>query len=40
MHARAAILGGLTPKENREIPPLKYEYAYRLKLIGRRWRWC
>jgi tRNA-dihydrouridine synthase A len=21
----------LTPKENREIPPLKYEYAYRLK---------
>jgi tRNA-dihydrouridine synthase A len=31
VHARAAILGGLTPKENREIPPLKYEYAYRLK---------
>jgi len=31
VHARAAILGGLTPKENREIPPLKYPYAYRLK---------
>src|SRR5580700_2896176 len=31
VHARAAILGGLTPKENREIPPLKYDYAYRLK---------
>jgi tRNA-dihydrouridine synthase A len=31
VHARAALLGGLTPKENREIPPLKYEYAYRLK---------
>jgi tRNA-dihydrouridine synthase A len=31
VHARAAILGGLTPKENREIPPLKYQYAYRLK---------
>jgi tRNA-dihydrouridine synthase A len=31
VHARAAILGGLTPKENREIPPLKYHYAYRLK---------
>jgi tRNA-dihydrouridine synthase A len=31
VHARAAILGGLTPKENREIPPLKYGYVYRLK---------
>src|SRR5271156_3959494 len=31
VHARAAILGGLTPKENREIPPLKYEYVHRLK---------
>ena len=31
VHARAAILGGLTPKENREIPPLKYDYVYRLK---------
>jgi tRNA-dihydrouridine synthase A len=28
---RAAILGGLSPKENREIPPLKYDYVHRLK---------
>jgi tRNA-dihydrouridine synthase A len=32
VHARAAILGGLTPRENREIPPLKYHYVQRLKL--------
>jgi tRNA-dihydrouridine synthase A len=31
VHARSAILGGLTPKENREIPPLKYGYVHRLK---------
>ena len=31
VHARNAILQGLSPKENREIPPLKPEYAYRLK---------
>lgn len=31
VHARNAILQGLSPKENREIPPLRYEYAYRLK---------
>jgi tRNA-dihydrouridine synthase A len=31
VHARNAILKGLSPKENREIPPLKYEVAYRLK---------
>jgi tRNA-dihydrouridine synthase A len=31
VHARAAILGGLSPKENREIPPLKYQYVQRLK---------
>lgn len=31
VHARTAILKGLSPKENREIPPLKYESAYRLK---------
>ena len=31
VHARAAILAGLSPKENREIPPLKYDYVYRLK---------
>ncbi|WP_221795457.1 tRNA dihydrouridine(20/20a) synthase DusA [Oceanobacter mangrovi] len=31
VHARKAILQGLSPKENREIPPLKYDYVYRLK---------
>jgi tRNA-dihydrouridine synthase A len=31
VHARNAILEGLSPKENREIPPLKPEFAYRLK---------
>ena len=31
VHARNAILKGLSPKENREIPPLKYEYVQRLK---------
>lgn len=31
VHARNAILKGLTPKQNREIPPLKYATAYRLK---------
>ena len=30
-HARNAVLKGLSPKENREIPPLKYDYVYRLK---------
>ncbi len=31
VHARKAILKGLSPKENREIPPLKYETVYQLK---------
>jgi tRNA-dihydrouridine synthase A len=31
VHARNAILGGLSPKENREIPPLKYHFVHRLK---------
>ena len=31
IHARKAILSGLSPKENRSIPPLKYETVYRLK---------
>jgi tRNA-dihydrouridine synthase A len=31
VHARAAILGGLSPKENREIPPLRHAYVHRLK---------
>ena len=31
VHARNALLGKLSPKQNREIPPLNYEYVYRLK---------
>ncbi|UXJ54841.1 tRNA dihydrouridine(20/20a) synthase DusA [Pseudomonas citronellolis] len=32
VHARIAILEGLSPKENREVPPLRYEVAAQLKL--------
>ncbi len=31
VHARVAILKGLTPRQNRQIPPLKYENVYQLK---------
>ncbi|WP_246312440.1 tRNA dihydrouridine(20/20a) synthase DusA [Aquabacterium terrae] len=31
VHARNAWLKGLSPKENREIPPLRYEIVHRLK---------
>jgi tRNA-dihydrouridine synthase A len=31
VHARIAVLGGLSPKENRTIPPLRYPEVYRLK---------
>jgi tRNA-dihydrouridine synthase A len=31
VHARVAILEGLSPKENRSVPPLRYEHVYRLK---------
>jgi tRNA-dihydrouridine synthase A len=31
VHARNAWLKGLSPKENREIPPLRYEQVHRLK---------
>ena len=31
VHARIAILKGLSPKENREIPPLRYEQVHALK---------
>ena len=31
VHARKAILKGLSPKANREVPPLKYDFVYRLK---------
>jgi hypothetical protein len=30
VHARKAILGGLSPEQNRKVPPLKYPYVYRL----------
>lgn len=33
VHARNAWLKGLSPKENREIPPLKYDWVYRLKAL-------
>lgn len=31
LHARKAWLSGLSPKQNREIPPLEYDKVYRLK---------
>jgi len=31
VHARNAVLGGLSPKDNRSIPPLRYDDAARLK---------
>jgi tRNA-dihydrouridine synthase A len=31
VHARKAVLGGLSPKDNREIPPLRYDVVKRLK---------
>jgi len=31
IHARKAWLSGLSPKENREVPPLQYETVYQLK---------
>lgn len=31
VHARKAWLQGLSPKENRDVPPLRYEDVYRLK---------
>ena len=35
VHARKAWLQGLSPKENRDIPPLDYNRVYRLKQINR-----
>jgi tRNA-dihydrouridine synthase A len=32
VHARKAVLGGLSPKENREVPPLRYDVVRDLKL--------
>jgi len=31
VHARIAVLGGLSPKDNRRIPPLRYDDVHRLK---------
>jgi tRNA-dihydrouridine synthase A len=31
VHARKAVLGGLSPKDNREVPPLRYDIVRRLK---------
>jgi len=33
VHARQAVLGGLSPKDNREVPPLRYEVVRRLKVL-------
>ncbi len=33
VHARRAVLKGLSPKENREIPPLRYDIARRLRAV-------
>nr|WP_033415524.1 tRNA dihydrouridine(20/20a) synthase DusA [Hahella ganghwensis] len=33
IHARKAILKGLSPKENREIPPLIYDRVYKIKQL-------
>lgn len=31
VHARKAYLSGLSPRQNRTVPPLRYEYVYKLK---------
>ena len=31
VHARKAVLGGLSPKQNREVPPLRFDVVQRLK---------
>jgi tRNA-dihydrouridine synthase A len=33
VHARQAVLGGLSPKDNREVPPLRYDVVRRLKRV-------
>ncbi|HLB56518.1 MAG TPA: tRNA dihydrouridine(20/20a) synthase DusA [Coxiellaceae bacterium] len=33
MHARKAFLKGLSPKENRDVPPLQYDRVYQLKKL-------
>ncbi len=31
IHCRSAVLGGLNPKQNREIPPIKHHYSHKIK---------
>ena len=31
IHARKALLHGLSPRQNREVPPLKYDFVHRIK---------
>jgi tRNA-dihydrouridine synthase A len=33
IHARKALLKGLSPKQNRSIPPLNYDFVYRIKQL-------
>ncbi len=33
IHARKALLKGLSPKQNRNIPPLNYDYVYKIKTL-------
>ena len=40
IHARNAILNGLSPRQNRMIPPLKYDYVYRLKEENPESKYC
>ena len=35
IHARKAILKGLSPKENRDVPPLDYEIVFKMKLTSK-----
>ena len=37
IHARKAWLSGLSPRENREIPPLRYDWVYRIKQEQPKW---
>ena len=37
IHARKAWLSGLSPRENREVPALRYEWVYRLKRENPEW---
>lgn len=38
VHARKAWLSGLSPKQNREVPPLQYDVVYRLKQTYPQWQ--